>query len=151
MEKSILKLGVIICYSFMALHLIIACLILYVGEPAGEALEATFQFFVMGVLMSIFIEVKHFNKESLIYLTQDPKYVIIDNKLCNSATHKPILENMPIFIFLAKDTHAAEAIKFYAGKCCDPDHRDIVAGRWHDFNFYARENKKQMKEPDTQA
>ncbi len=63
MDKTLLKLGVIICYSFMVINLLIACLIMYVGEPAGEALNATFQFFALGLLINILVELKHPNGE----------------------------------------------------------------------------------------
>lgn len=82
--------------------------------------------------------------------TQDPKYVIIDGKLCNAVTHKPIPDNEPVFILRAKDNTAAKTLKQYAqNNLGNSDQVMAVMQRLDEFKAFAAENPDAMKTPDT--
>jgi len=85
----------------------------------------------------------------MIHKTQDPKYVIIENKLCNSSTHKPIPEDEPIFIFRAQDNRAGKYIHEYAQDCENDHHTHVVEKRAFEFQRFKHNHPERIKEPDT--
>jgi len=82
--------------------------------------------------------------------TQDPKYVIIDGRLCNSKTKRPIPKNEPVFIVRAKDITAVRTLKYY-GKLNmqSTDHHLKVLERVKDFVDFASKNPGKMDTPNT--
>ena len=84
-----------------------------------------------------------------VYKTQDPKYVIIDNALCNASTKKPIPINEPIFILRGQDKNAAQAIAKYLCSCSNPEHIAAVEARLEEFQNYKINCPELIKEPDT--
>lgn len=80
---------------------------------------------------------------------QEPKYGIRDNRLYNRASGEFIPFDEPVFIFRARDWHAAPAIAGYMVRLVPSEHRIAVEGRMRDFATFARENPARMKEPDT--
>ena len=86
-----------------------------------------------------------------IYATQDPKYVIIDNEICNAATHEPIPPDEPVMMFRAKDRHALHTVYDYAERVQDSGHGTSVLRRAKDFENFRTKNPSRMKEPDTKV
>ena len=82
-------------------------------------------------------------------LTQDPKFIILDGSLANSATREFIPEDEPVFIVRGKDMHAAELLRVYGEMCANENHREAVAIRELEFIQFAEENPDVMGEPDT--
>lgn len=90
---------------------------------------------------------------------QEPKYravahgqlSLIAGHLINRATGEAIPEDEPVFVFRARDKHAAGAIAFYGALCADPAHRAIVQQRVIDFHTFAARHPDRMKEPDSPA
>ncbi len=83
--------------------------------------------------------------------TQDPKYVVVDGKICNKATKIPIPDDEPIFILRAKDMRAMAGLVNYYNACKNPEHRLAVSSRIVDFNEYSLRHGESMKEPDTET
>jgi hypothetical protein len=86
-----------------------------------------------------------------IYATQDPKYVIINNQLCNSATYEPIPQDEPLMMFRGKDRKALATVYDYAQRVEDPQHQNAVMGRAKAFEDFRLANPNRMKEPDTKV
>lgn len=87
--------------------------------------------------------------EKTVTPTNDPKFVMIDGRMCNAATGIAIPEDEPIFILRGKDRKAIDAIVAYAESCDDPDHIATVMKRAAEFAKFATDNPDRMKEPDT--
>lgn len=77
---------------------------------------------------------------------QEPKY---GGTLFNRESGEPIPPDEPVFIFRARDRHAARAIGFYAGDLRNAEHFQAVYQRVRDFNVFAAAHPERMKEPDT--
>lgn len=84
-----------------------------------------------------------------IFATQDPKYVIISNRLCVAATLEPIPEDEPLFIMRGKDRHAYATLDYYKGRCLDENHVATVDLRMLEFGEFHENNPGRMNEPDT--
>ena len=84
---------------------------------------------------------------------QEPKYMIVATAdgymLANRASGETIPYDEPVMIFRARDVHAAEIIREYAGRVAEPEHRAVVLERAADFEQFAADHPNQMKEPDT--
>jgi len=81
--------------------------------------------------------------------TQDPKYVIIDGKICNEKTKKAIPANEPVFMIRGKDKNATKTIAFYASLCINPEHRLSVLERCGEFSHFAGNNASRMRDADS--
>ncbi len=79
----------------------------------------------------------------------DPKYAVVNGQFVNRASNEPIPDDEPVFIFRARDRHAAAAISAYADTCSDEEHRSIVRVCAADFRRFAEQHPTRMKEPDT--
>jgi hypothetical protein len=80
---------------------------------------------------------------------QEPKYGIRENRLYNRASGEFIPTDEPVFIFRARDVHAAKAIAWYSSLFPSGHHWSAVAYRVEDFEAFARSQPGRMKEPDT--
>lgn len=83
------------------------------------------------------------------YETQDPKYNIVDCKLVNASTGKPIPHDEPIFIFRAQDMLSVAVLGYYISIVTNSDHKGIVSLRLKQFCTFANEHRDRMKYPDT--
>lgn len=94
------------------------------------------------------------------YPTSDPKYVIIENQLCNAASLEPIPLDEPIFIFRSRDYHAIAVLNRYLALLQQVAHRheNLEKGEQHqnavmqrivDFSEFRKNNPGRMKIPDT--
>lgn len=82
---------------------------------------------------------------------QEPKYsASADGRIVNRATGEPIPDDEPVFIFRARDKHAASALIFYRDQCKNEHHKAVIQSRWEDFMRFWREHPERMKEPDTE-
>ena len=79
----------------------------------------------------------------------DPKYAVVEGKFVNRSSGEAIPDDEPVFIFRARDVHAANAITYYAGLCSDQEHDRIVRECAMDFIRFAKAHPERMKEPDT--
>lgn len=82
---------------------------------------------------------------------QDPKYQFLHELVMNRHTGEIVPADEPVFIFRARDRHAAAALSFYASIVRDEEHRAAIAQRVKDFDAFATEHPERMKEPDTPA
>lgn len=81
---------------------------------------------------------------------QEPKYdVTTDGKIINRLSREVIPDDEPVMIFRARDKNAAPMIAYYRKLCSDPQHKEIVGERLHDFIDFIHEHPERMKEPDT--
>lgn len=76
---------------------------------------------------------------------------LITGFLINRATGEPIPEDEPVFVFRARDKHAAAALAYYGALCGDIEHRKAVEKRVADFIRFSVEKPHRMKEPDSPA
>lgn len=79
----------------------------------------------------------------------DPKYAVVDGQFINRASGEAIPDDEPVFIFRARDRHAAAVIEAYANTCENDQHREIVLVCVADFLRFAQAHSDRMKEPDT--
>jgi len=83
---------------------------------------------------------------------QEPKYnASVDGRIVNRASGEAIPDDEPVFIFRARDKHAAAVLIFYRDLCEDANHKAAIQSRWEDFMRFWRESPERMKEPDTAA
>lgn len=81
---------------------------------------------------------------------QEPKYTTnADGRIVNRASGEAIPDDEPVFIFRARDRHAAAALLAYLQLCDDPDHLDAVQKRIGHFRLFAEQYPERMKEPDS--
>lgn len=81
--------------------------------------------------------------------TNDPKYVVIDGKICNSCSKDPIPEDEPIFILRGKDRKALRALRNYCSTCDLDEHQVAVQERITEFKDFR--DKYGCTEPDTRT
>jgi hypothetical protein len=79
------------------------------------------------------------------------KHHRVVGQLVNRATGEAIPDDEPVFVFRARDKHAAMALAAYHNLCADQAHRDIVQKRIEDFVRFANAHPDRMKEPDSPA
>jgi hypothetical protein len=82
---------------------------------------------------------------------QEPKYTVRDGHIANRASGDTIPDEEPVFIFRARDRHAAAVLEFYAKMVHDTAHFEAVCGRLDDFRRFSKEHPERMKEPDTES
>lgn len=81
---------------------------------------------------------------------QEPKYGIRSGRLYNRTSGHKIPDNEPVFVLRAKDKKAEAALHFYAGICGDSEHVAAVQSRIIDFQTFARQHARVMKQPDSE-
>lgn len=82
---------------------------------------------------------------------QDPKYDFQNGRVINRASGEAIPEDEPVFVFRARDVHAADAIfDYYIRIEGGTAHEDAVLQRHIDFKDFAKEHPDRMKDPDTE-
>lgn len=79
---------------------------------------------------------------------KERKYEIRDNKLVKRATGLPVPEDVPCFIFLAKDRKALAAILAYSLVIDEIEHRESVMKSVNDFREFLEKHPERVKEPD---
>lgn len=92
---------------------------------------------------------EEFNPYGKVFKTQDPKYVIINNQICNASTKKPIPDDEPIMIFRAQDELAEQALLYYLTLVVTHEHKQAIEHRIGDFREFRLEHPDRMKAPDT--
>lgn len=82
-------------------------------------------------------------------MEQEPKYDFRDGHVFNRANGEMIPEDEPVFVFRARDIHAADILRLYAGRVSDPQHLQAVLARAVQFDQFAHNHPDRMKQPDT--
>lgn len=82
-------------------------------------------------------------------IQQEPKYTTNGRAIINRASGEEIPAEEPVFIFRARDVHAATILRKYASIIEDNNHRNVVIDRWHEFVAFAKTYPGRMKQPDT--
>lgn len=80
---------------------------------------------------------------------QEPKYMFDVGRVINRASGEVIPADEPVFIFRARDRHAAEVLRVYAAMVSEDEHYAAVSARIEDFERFAANYPERMKEPDT--
>lgn len=81
---------------------------------------------------------------------QEPKYSTdVRGRLFNRESGEVIPDDEPVFIFRARDIHAAEGLARYAVTCNDESHRNTILTRWKHFMDFKKKYQNRMKEPDS--
>lgn len=81
---------------------------------------------------------------------QEPKYLFDVGRVINRASGEVIPADEPVFIFRARDCHAAAILYEYAMVVGDEEHRAAVLDRVADFERFREHHPERMKEPDTE-
>lgn len=81
----------------------------------------------------------------------DPKYDFRDGRIFNVASGEVIPDDEPVFIFRARDKHAAAALHRYANEVSDEAHARAVIDRMREFIEFSAQHPDRMKEPDTEV
>lgn len=85
----------------------------------------------------------------LAYPTPDPKYVIINHRLCVAATREPIPLDEPMFSFRGKDIHLPYVLQFYTSLLKNSLHYQIVQQYERVVQNWQWNHVQLVKEPDT--
>lgn len=80
---------------------------------------------------------------------QEPKYGIVNGRLYNRQSGEFIPDDEPIFILRARDKYAANLLAHYKSMVTNSQHYEAVSLRLVQFDNWALNNPKRMKEPDT--
>lgn len=72
-------------------------------------------------------------------------------RIRNRATGEVIPDDEPVFVFRARDKHAAKVLSFYLHLCADEKHQTAIGQRISDFRAFERAHPERMKEPDSPA
>ena len=75
------------------------------------------------------------------------KYQIKDNRLVKRSNQVPVPEDMPVFIFLAKDRKALAALVAYSMVVDSLDQKESIQKSVEDFRRFMAENPDLMGEP----
>jgi len=82
---------------------------------------------------------------------QEPKYEVgSDGELINRQSGEAIPDDEPVFVFRARDIHAAAVLIYYSTLAKDEKHREAIRMRAAQFSNWAVMHRARMKEPDTQ-
>jgi hypothetical protein len=89
--------------------------------------------------------------KNMITKTQDPKFFIIDGRLCGQSG--PVPDDEPLFILRGRDINAAFTIDAYykwaKANGADAAHLQAVHERLGHFQVFAATHPQRMKKPDT--
>lgn len=84
--------------------------------------------------------------------SQEPKYDVDSaGRIINRVTRERIPDDEPVFIFRARDCHAAVVLQHYLTMLLDPAHAEAVEGRLADFTAFAVGHPERMHEPGSAA
>jgi len=82
---------------------------------------------------------------------QEPKYKVNEEgALVNRQSGEVIPGDEPVFIFRARDVHAADVLMYYSRLAKDEKHKEAIRTRAAQFSNWALMHKDRMKEPDSQ-
>lgn len=82
---------------------------------------------------------------------QETKYTTDGRSIVNRASGEPIPHDEPVFIFRARDKHAAKILRQYETSLPSGEHREAVHKRALAFLVFATNYPERIKEPDTVA
>jgi DNA-binding transcriptional ArsR family regulator len=84
-------------------------------------------------------------------MTNDPKYVVVDGRLCSAVTGEPIPADEPVLILRGKDTLALDAVWGYYRSLCAAKHESTMSESMLDrvktFDTFRKDNPERMKAP----